>query len=64
MVMGNIRIPMAAFAAMKLPMEQNYQIKDLLSLKEIKFSPMQVSDPKNAVSGIPVSLPPLSAFIF
>jgi hypothetical protein len=50
---------------MQLDMKQNYRLKDLLFPgKEIKFSPIQVSDAQNATSGIPVSLPPLSAFIF
>ncbi len=61
----NIRIPANAFAAMGLPRDQRYELKELLYGKtEIAFDAAQITDKGNMVSGIPVSLPPLSAFVF
>jgi hypothetical protein len=61
----NIRIPANAFAAMGLQADQRYKLKELLYGKtEVAFDAAQIINQGNSVSGIPVSLPPLSAFVF
>jgi hypothetical protein len=50
---------------MGLARDQRYVLKELLYGKtEIAFDAAQITDMGNTVSGIPVSLPPLSAFVF
>jgi glycosidase len=62
---ANIRIPANAFAAMGLPTEGTYRLQDLLhGQKKIDFDAAQVVDAGNATSGIPISLPPLGAYVF
>lgn len=61
----NIRIPANAFAAMGLNADGEYRLEELLYGKtKINFSAAQVVDVGNDKSGIPVTLPPLSAFVF
>ncbi len=63
---ANIRIPANAFAAMGLGTTGTYRLRNLLAdgSRTIDFDAAQVVDPGNAASGIPVSLPPLSAYVF
>jgi glycosidase len=61
----NIRIPANAFAAMGLRTEGTYRLQELLhGQKRIDFDAAQVLNAGNATSGIPISLPPLSAYVF
>ncbi|HEX8531409.1 MAG TPA: alpha-amylase family glycosyl hydrolase [Cytophagales bacterium] len=63
---ANIRIPANAFAAMGLRTEGTYRLRNLLEdrSRTIDFDAAQVIDAGNATSGIPVSLPPLGAYVF
>jgi glycosidase len=63
---ANIRIPANAFAAMGLGATGTYRLRNLLEdgSRTIDFDAAQVVDPGNATSGIPVTLPPLSAYVF
>jgi hypothetical protein len=63
---ANIRIPANAFAAMGLGANGTYRLRNLLQegSRTIDFDAAQVVDSGNATSGIPVSLPPLSAYVF
>jgi len=63
---ANIRIPANAFAAMGLRPEGTHRLRNLLNdrSRTIDFDAAQVVDAGNATSGIPVSLPPLSAYVF
>ena len=63
---ANIRIPANAFAAMGLRTEGTYRLRNLLDdrSRTIDFDAAQVVDAGNATSGIPISLPPLGAYVF
>jgi glycosidase len=61
----NLRIPLNAFAAMGLDINQQYTLKPLFGQhRQAAFSPTLVADIHNPQAGIPLQLAPLSAYIF
>jgi glycosidase len=61
----NVRIPTNAFAAMGLSTSGNYELKCILgSHQSVPFNAANVTNPQIESAGIPLTLQPLSGYIF